>query len=76
MILTSTQGQTGLPRYFARVFDQVKDLKKGRIDIFLADGRQFRAEGPEPGYVAEVHIHNDDVFARTVREGDMVFSEA
>ena len=76
MILTSTQGQTGLPRYFARVFDQVKDLKKGRIDIFLPDGRHFRAEGAEPGHVAEVHIHNYDLFSRTVREGDMGFSEA
>ena len=76
MILTSTQGQTGLPRYFSRVFDQIKDLNKGRVDIFLPDGRQFRAEGPEPGHIAEVHIHNPDVFARTIRDGDMGFSEA
>ena len=76
MILTSTQGQTGLPRYFARVFEQIKDLNKGRVDIFLPDGRQFRAEGPQPGHVAEVHIHNEDVFARTIRDGDMGFSEA
>jgi cyclopropane-fatty-acyl-phospholipid synthase len=76
MILTSTDGQTGLPRYFSRVFDQVKDLQKGRVDIILPDGRHFRAEGSEPGYVAEVHVHNADLFARTVREGDMGFSEA
>ena len=76
MILTSTDGQTGLPRYFARVFDQVKDLQKGRVDIILPDGRHFRAEGSKPGYVAEVRVHNDDLFARTVREGDMGFSEA
>jgi cyclopropane-fatty-acyl-phospholipid synthase len=58
------------------VFDQVKDLQKGRVDIILPDGRHFRAEGSEPGYVAEVHVHNADLFARTVREGDMGFSEA
>ena len=75
-ILTSTEGQSGLPRYFARVFDQVKDLSKGRVDIILPDGRQFRAEGSEPGYVAEVHVHNPDLFARTIREGDLGFSEA
>ena len=75
-ILTSTEGQSGLPRYFARVFDQVKDLSKGRVDIILPDGREFRAEGSEPGYVAEVHVHNPDLFARTVREGDLGFSEA
>ena len=76
MILTSTQGQKGLPRYFAAVFDQVKDLKKGRVDIILPDGRHFRAEGQSAGYVAEVHIHNPDVFARTIREGDLGFSDA
>lgn len=75
MILTSTEGQTGLPRYFSRVFDQIKDLKKGRVDIVLPDGRHFRAQGSEPGFVAEVHVHNADLFARTVREGDMGFSE-
>ena len=76
MILTNTNGQTDLPRYFARVFDQIKHLNKGRVDVILPDGRHFRAEGPEPGHVAEVHVHNDDLFARTVREGDMGFSEA
>ena len=77
MILTTTEGQDGLPRYFAVVFDTLsKTLKRGRIDIRLNDGRQFRAEGTEPGYVAEVAIHNDDVFARTIREGDLGFCEA
>ena len=75
-ILTSTAGQTGLPRYFARVFEQIKDLRKGRVDIILPDGRHFRAQGVEPGFVAEVHVHNDDLFARTVREGHLGFSEA
>jgi cyclopropane-fatty-acyl-phospholipid synthase len=75
-ILTSTKGQSNLPRYFARVFDQIKDLKKGRVDIVLPDGRQFRAQGPNPGYVAEVHVKNADLFARVVREGDIGFAEA
>ncbi|MDX8348880.1 cyclopropane-fatty-acyl-phospholipid synthase family protein [Cognatiyoonia sp. IB215446] len=76
MILTSTEGQTALPRYFAQVFEQIKHLNKGRVDLVLPDGRKFRAEGPKPGHVAEVHVHNDDLFARTIREGDMGFSEA
>lgn len=76
MILTNTDGQTALPRYFAQVFEQIKHLNKGRVDVVLPDGRKFRAEGPKPGYVAEVHVHNDDLFARTIREGDMGFSEA
>ena len=51
-------------------------MKRGRIDIILPDGRHFRADGAEPGYVAEVHVHNTDVFARTVREGDLGFCES
>ena len=76
MILTTTEGQTGLPRYFSNVFDALKTMKRGRVDIILPDGRHFRAEGTEPDYVAEVHIHNADVFARTLREGDLGFCEA
>ncbi|MBR2573399.1 MAG: class I SAM-dependent methyltransferase [Loktanella sp.] len=76
MILTTTHGQTGLPRYFSNVFDALKTMKRGRIDIILPDGRHFRADGAEPGYVAEVHVHNTDVFARTVREGDLGFCES
>ena len=76
MILTSTDGQARLPRYFKAVFDTLQSMKRGRIDVILPDGRHFRAEGSEPGYVAEVHVHNDDVFARTVREGDLGFCDA
>jgi len=76
MILTDTTGQTGLPRYFAAVFDQLKRVRHGRLDIRLPDGRVFRVEGDKPGPVAEVTIHDPDSFARLVREGDMGFSDA
>ena len=75
-ILTSTAGQADLPRYFAQVFDQVRHFPRGRIDVILPDGRRFRAEGKAAGYVAEIHVHNPDLFARLVREGDLGFSEA
>lgn len=76
MIFTTTQGQTGLPRYFAAVFDAMKTMKRGKCDIVLPDGRTFRIEGEEPGYEAVLEVHNADVFARTVREGDLGFCEA
>lgn len=76
MILTDTKGQTGLPRYFARVFEVVKTMRRGRLDFVLPDGRQFRVEGPLPGPVAELHIHTNDLFARLIREGDLGFCEA
>ncbi|MCK0148892.1 cyclopropane-fatty-acyl-phospholipid synthase family protein [Marivita sp. S6314] len=76
MILTSTEGQSDLPRYFAQMFAMADKLRKGRIDFVLPDGRQFRAEGTEPGPVAEVHVHNTDLFARLIRDGDLGFSDA
>lgn len=76
MILTTTDGQTDLPRYFARVFGMAQGMNTGRVDFVLDDGRRFRAEGPNPGPVAEVHIHNPDLFARLIREGDLGFCDA
>ena len=76
MILTSTEGQQDLPRYFSRVFDMAKQMQHGRIDFTLPDGRVFRAEGAKPGHVAELHIHDPDLFARLIREGDLGFCDA
>ncbi len=75
-ILTSTQGQSGLPRYFTAVFDIARRMNKGRLDFVLPDGRRFRAEGKEPGAVAEVFVQDPDVFARLIREGDLGFCES
>jgi len=76
MELTSTEGQKGLPRYFAQVFAMAKDLNAGRCDFLLPDGRVFRAQGKAPGPVAEMHIHHPDLFARLIREGDLGFCDA
>jgi len=76
MIMTTTEGQTGLPRYFARVFEMAQKLRNGRLDFVMPDGRIFRTDGKNPGPVAEIHVHNADLFARLIREGDLGFSEA
>ena len=76
MILTTTQNQTNLPRYFSRVFDIARGMNRGRIDFVLPDGRVFRAEGKAPGPVAQLDIHNPDIFARLIRDGDLGFSDA
>ena len=74
--LTTTEGQKGLPRYFAATFDIARRLQHGRLDFVLPDGRRFRAEGRGPGKVAEIVVHSDDVFARLIREGNLGFCEA
>jgi cyclopropane-fatty-acyl-phospholipid synthase len=76
MILTSTQGQSNLPRYFVQVMEMLKQLQYGRLDIKLDDGRVFRAEGKNPGPVAELDVHNPDLFGRLIREGDLGFCDA
>ena len=75
-VLTTTKGQTGLPRYFATAFDVARRLGEGRLDFVIPDGRRFRLEGAKPGPVAEIDIHNDDLFARMIREGDLGFCDA
>jgi cyclopropane-fatty-acyl-phospholipid synthase len=75
-VLTTTKGQTGLPRYFSAAYDVASRLKAGRMDFVLPDGRRFRIEGGKPGPAAELTILNDDVFARLIREGDLGFCDA
>jgi len=76
MVLTSLDGQDNLPRYFAQAWKMMQHLEEGRLDIELPDGRLFRIDGAAPGPVAMVQIHNDDLFARLIREGDMGISDA
>jgi cyclopropane-fatty-acyl-phospholipid synthase len=75
-VLTTVQGQAGLPRYFAAVFEAATRLGEGRLDFVLPDGRRFRAEAPLPGLQAEVTVENPELFARLVREGDLGFCDA
>lgn len=75
-VLTTTKGQADLPRYFTPVFEAAQGMERGRLDFVLPDGRRFRAETAAPGPVAELIIHNPDIFARLIREGDLGFCEA
>jgi len=76
MIHKTTDGQKGLPRYFAQVFAMSSNMNNGRVDFHLPDGRVFRANGIKPGPVAELHVKNPDLFARLIREGDLGFCDA
>jgi cyclopropane-fatty-acyl-phospholipid synthase len=74
--LTTTKGQKDLPRYFQTAFEVARKLGEGRLDFVLPDGRRFRIDGAKPGPVAEIDIHDNDLFARMIREGDLGFCDA
>ena len=76
MILTTTDGQKDLPRYFATAFGIAQKGQNGRIDFVLDDGRTFRAEGPGVGPICEIRIHNSGIFERLLREGQLGFCDA
>ncbi len=74
--ITTLDGQSNLPRYFAATFSLAQKLNRGRIDFRLPDGRVFRVDAPNPGPVAEIHVKNPDTFARLIREGDLGMADA
>jgi cyclopropane-fatty-acyl-phospholipid synthase len=74
--LTSTRGQTGLPKYFRQAFAVLRRIRKGTLEINLPDGRVFRVQGHEPGPLGRINVIRPEVFTRLVREGDMGFSDA
>jgi len=76
VVLTSTKGEGGLPRYFATVFEIAGRLGAGRLDFVMPDGRTFRREGPVPGPMGVIEVRSPDLFARLVREGELGFCEA
>ncbi len=76
VVHTSTEGQSDLPRYFAQVLRVAGTLNNGQLDFVLNDGRRFRVKGTGPGPVAEIHVVDEDIFARLIREGDLGFCEA
>ncbi len=76
MILTNSEGQANLPRYFSRVLTVLQGIEHGRIDFVLEDGRIFRVEGRKPGPAAVLNVHHRDLFARLIREGELGFSDA
>jgi len=74
--LTSTKGQSDLPKYFRQAFSVLRRIRIGAIEINLPDGRIFRAEGPKPGPLGSIDVIRPEVFTRLVRDGDMGFSDA
>lgn len=74
--LDTVRGQTGLPRWFASVFETASGLTAGSLTFALPDGREFRAAGDAPGPDARIEVKDASLFARLIRDGEMGFAEA
>ncbi|MGM0585991.1 MAG: class I SAM-dependent methyltransferase [Pseudomonadota bacterium] len=74
--LTTTRGQTQLPRWFSAAFDTVGRLEAGALTFALPDGREFRAAGPRPGPEGRIEVRDPGLFARLLRDGELGFAEA
>ncbi|MEL6979779.1 MAG: cyclopropane-fatty-acyl-phospholipid synthase family protein [Pseudomonadota bacterium] len=75
-IFRSTEGQRGLPRWFAVMFRAVARLDCGALEWQTPDGRVFRAEGARPGPEARIVAHDPRMFGRILRHGNLGFCEA
>ncbi|MEO1610876.1 MAG: cyclopropane-fatty-acyl-phospholipid synthase family protein [Pseudomonadota bacterium] len=64
------------PRYFTAVQAIIKSLRVGSMTFVLPDGRRFETKGKEAGPSGEIHVRNNDLFGRIIRDGDLGFSEA
>lgn len=74
--LTTTSGQTDLPRWFAQGYAILSNIQAGTVDMALPDGRVFRAQGDETGPYGRIDVRDPAMFARVVRDGEIGFSEA
>lgn len=74
-VLTTVKGQKNLPRYFSLVFQSLKTLKRGVLDLEITDGRVFRLAAPGSGHYAHVIAKDDAIWPRLIREGTMGFSD-
>lgn len=75
MTLTSTKGQSNLPRWFETFFFLLCRIDKGAIEIALPDGRVFRAEGSAPGPEGRIIVREVEFFSRMARDGELGFAE-
>lgn len=66
----------GMPASFRIAAMVMARLRKGRLDFVAPDGRTFRFEGPEPGPIGEVIMHDPSFAGRVLTGGDIGFAEA
>jgi cyclopropane-fatty-acyl-phospholipid synthase len=55
---------------------RASQLKKGRLTIFIPEGRKYIVQGTEPGTDATIHIHDWRMAEALNEQGDIGFAES
>jgi len=75
MVLTSTNGEKHLPRWFETFFSTLQRLETGAIEVALPDGRVFAVHTGQAGPAGRIDVANPEFFTRMARDGDIGFAE-
>ena len=76
MTFNTMKGQSNLPRWSETIFSVLQKIEHGSISFTLPDGRTFLAQGRKPGPEGHFDVHDNRLFGRIVRDGELGFSEA
>lgn len=66
----------GAPRWFHTVFAIVGAIHTGALTFVTPDGREYRAEGANPGPEGVIVVRDPRLFWRMIRDGELGFAEA
>ncbi len=66
----------GAPRWFHTVFSIVGAIHTGALTFIMPDGREYRAQGENPGPEGVIVVRDPRLFWRMIRDGELGFAEA
>jgi len=66
----------GAPRWFHTVFSIVGAIHTGALTFVMPDGREYRAQGDNPGPEGVIVVRDPRLFWRMIRDGELGFAEA
>ncbi len=71
-----TEFEENLPRRFNSIFSLLQGINLGTLIIELPNSQKYKINGKTDGPIGRIQIHNDEFFARLIREGENGFCES
>ncbi len=68
--------EDNLPRRFNSIFSLLQGIHLGTLIIELPNSQNYKINGKTDGPIGTIQIHNDEFFARLIREGENGFCES